>query len=195
MLKDGRTSAVNLPARTTPTGELVSRMTGRTIEYVFPPRRPVTDAGLPGPASATDLAGSGGAVGGSVLAQRAPAGLPGVAGAGAGAVGASGPVHSPTPTPPLLHVVGLTRPGEFADVSLTVHSGEIVGIAGLVGSGRSELLETIYGARRAAAGTVTVNGARLRPGAWGPRCGPASGWRRRSARARRCCSTSRSTAT
>ena len=38
VLKDGRTSAANLPARTTPTGELVSRMTGRTIEYVFPAR-------------------------------------------------------------------------------------------------------------------------------------------------------------
>ncbi|NUR30779.1 MAG: sugar ABC transporter ATP-binding protein, partial [Catenulispora sp.] len=38
VLKDGRTSAVNLPARETPTRELVSRMTGRNIEYVFPPR-------------------------------------------------------------------------------------------------------------------------------------------------------------
>ena len=36
MLKDGRTSAVNLPARTTKTDELVTRMTGRKIEYVFP---------------------------------------------------------------------------------------------------------------------------------------------------------------
>jgi ribose transport system ATP-binding protein len=39
-----------------------------------------------------------------------------------------------------------------------------VGIAGLVGSGRSELLETIYGARRASAGTVAVNGRALRAG-------------------------------
>ena len=38
VLKDGRTSAVNLPARTTRTDELVTRMTGRTIEYVFPQR-------------------------------------------------------------------------------------------------------------------------------------------------------------
>ncbi len=36
VLKDGRTSAVNLPARTTTTDDLVTRMTGRTIEYVFP---------------------------------------------------------------------------------------------------------------------------------------------------------------
>jgi ribose transport system ATP-binding protein len=40
VLKDGRTSAVNLPARTTGTDDLVTRMTGRTIEYVFPTRRP-----------------------------------------------------------------------------------------------------------------------------------------------------------
>ncbi|GIF10178.1 sugar ABC transporter ATP-binding protein [Actinoplanes teichomyceticus] len=42
VLKDGRTTAANLPAADTPTSELVSRMTGRTIEYVFPPRAVAT---------------------------------------------------------------------------------------------------------------------------------------------------------
>jgi ribose transport system ATP-binding protein len=64
----------------------------------------------------------------------------------------------------LLRVEGLSRAGEFADVSLTVHSGEIVGIAGLVGSGRSELLQTIFGARVPDRGEVRVGGQRLRPG-------------------------------
>src|SRR5882724_6809487 len=64
----------------------------------------------------------------------------------------------------LLRVDGLSRPGEFTDVSFTVHSGEIVGLAGLVGSGRSEIVETVYGARRAAAGRVTVEGRPLRRG-------------------------------
>jgi ribose transport system ATP-binding protein len=107
VLKDGRTTAANLPARSTPTRELVSKMTGRSIEYVFPPRPP------------------------------APEGEP------------------------LLVVEGLTRDGEFVDANLAVAAGEIVGIAGLVGSGRSELLETIFGARRADSGTVTLNGRRI----------------------------------
>ncbi|KMS83345.1 sugar ABC transporter ATPase, partial [Streptomyces regensis] len=62
----------------------------------------------------------------------------------------------------VLEVSGLSRPGEFRDVSFTVAAGEVVGLAGLVGSGRSEILETIYGARKAQAGTVSVAGRRLR---------------------------------
>ncbi|MFD7308842.1 sugar ABC transporter ATP-binding protein [Promicromonospora sp. NPDC059942] len=66
---------------------------------------------------------------------------------------------------PVLEVEGLGLGDVFADVSLTVRAGEIVGLAGLVGSGRSEILETIYGARRATSGTVRVGGKRLRAGA------------------------------
>ena len=64
----------------------------------------------------------------------------------------------------VLRVEGLSRKGEFADVTFSAHAGEIVGIAGLVGAGRSEILETIAGARKADRGAVTVDGKRLRPG-------------------------------
>ncbi|MGY1692426.1 sugar ABC transporter ATP-binding protein [Geodermatophilus sp. SYSU D01105] len=112
VLKDGRTVATGLPARETPTREVITLMTGRTIEYVFPTReeQPHTDE------------------------------------------------------PPLLEVEGLGLRGSFHDVSFRVRPGEIVGLAGLVGSGRSEILETVFGARTATSGTVRVAGRRLRPG-------------------------------
>ncbi|WP_455360463.1 sugar ABC transporter ATP-binding protein [Streptomyces sp. SYSU K21746] len=65
---------------------------------------------------------------------------------------------------PVLKVEGLAREGEFAPVYLEVHPGEIVGLAGLVGSGRSEILETIYGARKPSHGRVIVDGRPLRTG-------------------------------
>ncbi|WP_370531754.1 sugar ABC transporter ATP-binding protein [Streptomyces venezuelae] len=65
---------------------------------------------------------------------------------------------------PVLQVQGLARKGEFEALDLELRPGEIVGLAGLVGSGRSEILETVYGARRPTAGRVVVDGRPLRPG-------------------------------
>jgi ribose transport system ATP-binding protein len=64
----------------------------------------------------------------------------------------------------VLEVRDLALAGAFSGVDFTVHAGEIVGLAGLVGAGRSEILETVYGARRPTAGTVTVHGKPLRKG-------------------------------
>lgn len=73
--------------------------------------------------------------------------------------------RAPVPDgPPLLEVESLSLAGVFADVSFRVRPGEIVGLAGLVGAGRSEILETVYGARRATSGTVRVQGRTIRPG-------------------------------
>jgi rhamnose transport system ATP-binding protein len=58
----------------------------------------------------------------------------------------------------ILSVDGLGRRPCFRNVSLRVNAGEIVGLFGLVGSGRSELLETIFGIHRAEAGRVLVAG-------------------------------------
>ncbi|WP_223733669.1 sugar ABC transporter ATP-binding protein, partial [Streptomyces purpurogeneiscleroticus] len=65
---------------------------------------------------------------------------------------------------PVLSVEGLAREGEFGPVDFRLYPGEILGLAGLVGSGRSEILETVYGARRPTAGRVLVDGRPLRPG-------------------------------
>ena len=76
------------------------------------------------------------------------------------------PTRRPVPddAAELLSVEGLALRGVFQDVSFTVRAGEVVGLAGLVGSGRSEILETVYGARRATAGRVAVDGRPLRAG-------------------------------
>jgi ribose transport system ATP-binding protein len=66
--------------------------------------------------------------------------------------------------PVVLEVADLGLAGVFDDVSFTVRAGEIVGLAGLVGSGRSEILETVYGARKSTAGSVRVGGQALRRG-------------------------------
>ena len=50
------------------------------------------------------------------------------------------------------------------DASVSVHSGEIVCLAGLIGSGRSEVCETIFGARKCSGGTITIHGKDYRPG-------------------------------
>ncbi|GAA1141285.1 sugar ABC transporter ATP-binding protein [Nesterenkonia lutea] len=73
---------------------------------------------------------------------------------------ASGPLGDE----PLLEVDGLSLEGVFETVSFDIRPGEVVGLAGLVGAGRSEILETIYGARRASTGQVRVKGRKLRRG-------------------------------
>jgi rhamnose transport system ATP-binding protein len=60
-----------------------------------------------------------------------------------------------------LSVRRLTREGVFSDVSFDVHHGEIVGLAGLVGAGRSEVARAVFGIDRRDAGQVTVEGREL----------------------------------
>ncbi|WP_237689916.1 sugar ABC transporter ATP-binding protein [Cellulomonas fulva] len=72
------------------------------------------------------------------------------------------PVREDAPVVLEVEALGLT--GVFEGVSFTVREGEVVGLAGLVGSGRSEILESVFGARRTTSGRVTVAGRRLRTG-------------------------------
>jgi rhamnose transport system ATP-binding protein len=63
-----------------------------------------------------------------------------------------------------LRVRGLQPAGVAAPIDFEVRAGEIVGIAGLLGSGRSELLRAIFGADPVEAGHIEVDGQRVRPG-------------------------------
>ncbi len=57
-----------------------------------------------------------------------------------------------------LRVEGFTRTGHFEDVSFSLHTGEIVGLTGLVGAGRTEVVRAIFGADPIDAGTITLDG-------------------------------------
>ena len=61
-----------------------------------------------------------------------------------------------------LQVDGLRVEGHEAPVDLTLRRGEILGLAGLVGAGRTELLEAIFGVRRSTGGTISVAGSPVR---------------------------------
>jgi ribose transport system ATP-binding protein len=64
---------------------------------------------------------------------------------------------------PRLSVRGLTRAGQFRDVSFDVHAGTIVGMAGLLGAGRTEVLRSIFGIDHLEAGEIEIDGRPMRP--------------------------------
>jgi ribose transport system ATP-binding protein len=63
-----------------------------------------------------------------------------------------------TPGKPLLEVTGLSAASGIADINLVVREGEIVGLCGLVGSGRTEVARAIFGADQAIAGRIVFDG-------------------------------------
>jgi ribose transport system ATP-binding protein/rhamnose transport system ATP-binding protein len=68
---------------------------------------------------------------------------------------------SSAPGAPVLELEGLSYTGQFEDVSLSVRSGEILGLAGLVGSGRTEIARTIFGIQRPTSGRIVLDGKPL----------------------------------
>jgi ribose transport system ATP-binding protein len=111
VIKDGRTTASGLEVSATPTRQLITLMTGREVENVFPPAVTI-------PAAAEEV----------------------------------------------LRVDDLSVRGIFSPVSFSVRAGEVFGLVGLVGSGRSEILEAIYGALKPTTGSVAVRGTVVRAG-------------------------------
>jgi ribose transport system ATP-binding protein len=71
------------------------------------------------------------------------------------------PAKESRPGEVLLEVRGLSRGQAVRDVSFSVRAGEVFGIAGLVGSGRSELVRLIYGADRKTSGDIFLRGRKV----------------------------------
>jgi simple sugar transport system ATP-binding protein len=100
---------------------------------------------------------------GQAAPASGPSSLPGTAGT---------PGTPGTPdAPALLRAQGLTwrdalGVARLAEVSLTLHAGEIVGVAGVSGNGQSELLDALAGLLEPQAGTLEIEGARFAPGRW-----------------------------
>jgi rhamnose transport system ATP-binding protein len=58
----------------------------------------------------------------------------------------------------VLKVVGYDHPTEFADIGFTLHKGEILGFYGLIGAGRSEVMQALYGITKPSKGAVRIDG-------------------------------------
>ena len=61
----------------------------------------------------------------------------------------------------VLEVRGLSKQGMFKDISFSVHAGEILGLSGLVGAGRTEVAMSIFGAMKRDAGKVFLHGKEI----------------------------------
>lgn len=72
------------------------------------------------------------------------------------------PKRRASPGPEVLRVEGLRLPGRKGSVAFSVRAGEVVGVAGLVGSGRTELVRAIFGADPVAGGRIWVGGQLVR---------------------------------
>lgn len=123
---------------------LVSLMVGRPVEAVTPRRRVSAEW----PASASGTSNSGG--------QPSTTPIPAL-----DKRGSPNPAPSAAQSPARLEVRDLRSPGRIDGVSFAVRAGEIVGLAGLVGSGRTEIVEALQGLDPAATGSVLVDGRPL----------------------------------
>jgi ABC-type sugar transport system ATPase subunit len=63
-----------------------------------------------------------------------------------------------SPGKPVLEITGLTRPGVYEDLDLTLHEGEVVGLTGLEGSGNGALARGLFGLEPAGTGEITLDG-------------------------------------
>ena len=71
------------------------------------------------------------------------------------------PERAPKPGETMLEVKSLARKGVFQNVSFSVKSGEIVGVSGLMGAGRTEVMRTIFGLDGKYTGDIYINGKKV----------------------------------
>ena len=149
VLRDGRTVHSGAMAEL-PRTELVALMLGRALLAAHDGRvtafAPDKSQRQPAPADAA-------------LKDLLPRGRAGRTSAGSG--GSVGSVGSDRSDPPALSISGLTDRHRLRDVSLEVAAGEVVGLGGLLGAGRSETAQAVIGAHPAV-GTVSVAGKQIR---------------------------------
>ncbi|MEY9910506.1 monosaccharide-transporting ATPase [Catenulispora sp. MAP12-49] len=149
VLRDGRTVHSGAMAEL-PRTELVALMLGRALLAAHDGRvtafAPDKSQRQPAPADAA-------------LKDLLPRGRAGRTSAGSG--GSVGSAGSDRSDPPALSIGGLTDRHRLHDVSLEVAAGEVVGLGGLLGAGRSETAQAVIGAHPAA-GTVSVAGKQIR---------------------------------
>jgi ribose transport system ATP-binding protein len=75
----------------------------------------------------------------------------------------SKPTDLIAPTEPFIQVRSFSRSGTYQDISFTINKGEVLGIAGLLGSGRTELLSGMFGADPPDSGELIIGGQHIRP--------------------------------
>ena len=71
------------------------------------------------------------------------------------------PTRDKHPGDTILQVADFNHPTEFADISFTLRRGEILGFYGLVGAGRSELMQALFGVTRPSSGAIQIDGRRV----------------------------------
>ena len=79
-------------------------------------------------------------------------------------IGETPPAPLDPDAPVLFEARGLHKPGAFEDVSFTLRAGEVLGLAGLLGSGRTSLAKALFGLVRPEAGEILLEGAAIPPG-------------------------------
>ncbi len=79
-------------------------------------------------------------------------------------IGETPPAPLDPEAPVLFEVRGLSKPGAFEDIGFTLRAGEVLGLAGLLGSGRTSLAKALFGLVRPEAGEIRLEGEVIPPG-------------------------------